>query len=200
VTAGAAQRQPFSSVRVLDREPETGDGHRVRVEERRVLVTADLAADVGLLEDVHALQRDGVRRGRCRRNAREVGRVAERLERRVEIVHRVPDLVDAELLRLAQGAVVRERLLLEEAPDATAARQEVVVADPLLFARGEHRAPLVRLELVDDGVRRVAQPRAPRPVDEPLDLEEPVPQVALDLRIAQHRTHTPEDTSCPARL
>ena len=46
--------------RVLDGEPEARHRDRIGVEERRVLVAPDLATDVRLLEDVHALQRERV--------------------------------------------------------------------------------------------------------------------------------------------
>ena len=149
----AARRRPQAPVlerRVLDREPEPGDRHRVGVEERRVLVTADLAADAGLLEDVHALQHERVGQPEIGRHRGQLGRVREALEDRIEIVHGVPDLVDAELLRLAQGAGVVERLLLEEAPRGGAARQELAVAHPFLLLGGEDGALGGRLPLLDE--------------------------------------------------
>ena len=60
VSAGRRPQAPVLERGVLDREPEPGDRHRVGVQERRVLVAADLAADPRLLEDVHALQRERV--------------------------------------------------------------------------------------------------------------------------------------------
>ena len=71
--AVAAGQRPQAAVLergVLEGEPEAGHRDRLGVEERGVLVAADLAADVGLLEDVHRLQQQRVRRGRGRRPRR----------------------------------------------------------------------------------------------------------------------------------
>ena len=69
------------------------------------------------------------------RDLRQLGRVREALEHRVEIVHRVPDLVDAQLLRLTQAAGVVERLLLEEAPGGRTTGEELAVAHAFLLLR-----------------------------------------------------------------
>ena len=65
---------------VLDREPEPGDGDRVGVQERGVLVAADLAADARLLEDVHRLQRERVGEADVGGDLGDVGVVGEALE------------------------------------------------------------------------------------------------------------------------
>ena len=127
-TEVAARGRPQAAVLergVLDREPEPGDGHRVGVEERGVLVAAHLAADVRLLEDVHRLQRQRVDETEVGGDLGESGLVGEPLELVVEVVLGVADLVDAQLLRLRQLAVGAERVLLEEAPRGRPAVEEL---------------------------------------------------------------------------
>ena len=62
-TPVAARLRPQAAVLecgVLDGEPEADDAERLGVEERGVLVAADLAADARLLEDVHRLDRQRI--------------------------------------------------------------------------------------------------------------------------------------------
>src|SRR5215207_9830652 len=132
----STRRRPQASVLqrgVLDREPETSDRHRLGVEERGVLVTSDLTADAGLLEDVHALQGERVVEPEVARHLRQLGGEGEAFEHRIEVVHRMTDLVDAESLWLAERARVVERLFLEEAPSGRPTRQEFVIADAVLL-------------------------------------------------------------------
>ena len=90
-------------------------------------------------------------------------RVREAFEHRVEVVLGVADLVDAQLLGLAQLPVVAERFLLEEAPHLAAARQELLVARPLLLVGGEDRALRARLPVVHELDGALLQLGARRP-------------------------------------
>ena len=85
---GSAHRQPLSSVASssANQKPD----HRIGFgpEEGGVLVAGDLAADAGLLEDVHRLQQATGRRARGRRRPRRARAVRlKRVEHRVEVVH-----------------------------------------------------------------------------------------------------------------
>ena len=131
---------------VLDGEPEPGDGHRVGVEERRVLVAADLAADVRLLEDVHALQGQRVGEADVGGDVGQLGRCSvNRSKTGSRSCIAWPILLMLSSLACASVAVLVERLLLEEAPDAGAGGEELAGADPLLFVGGEDRAVLARV-------------------------------------------------------
>jgi 7-cyano-7-deazaguanine reductase len=152
-------------------------------------VAPDLATDVGLLEDVHALQGERIDHPDVGRDAGQIGRVAERRERVVEIVHRVADLVDRQALALAQLTGFVERLLLEEAPRAVRGVEELAVGHPLLLVGGEHGSTLGRLELVDDLDRPPTQRRTRIGRGEPLDHQEAVLVVAGDLLIAENTCH-----------
>mmetsp|Transcript_1185 Transcript_1185/g.4631 ORF Transcript_1185/g.4631 Transcript_1185/m.4631 type:complete len:305 (+) Transcript_1185:45-959(+) len=123
---------------VLERDPYPGAGHRVRPEERGVLVRRDLAADARVLEDVHALHRRGLGHAQGPQELAHLRGPRERAERRVDVVHGVSDLVDGLGLRLSQfpGALV-EGVLLEEEGEVVAAVQEVRVAGALLVLRRE---------------------------------------------------------------
>ena len=117
----------------------------------------DLAADQRLLEDVHALQGESIVQPDVGGDAGQLRAVRELLEGRVEVVHRVPDLVDAQFFRRAWSAVFVERLLLEEAPHTGTGSKELAVADPLLFAGREDRPLATRLEVADDLIGRSLQ-------------------------------------------
>ena len=99
------------------------------------------------------------------------------------------DLVDAQLFRRAQPAVVVERLFLEEAPDTGARREELAVAHPLLLGGGEDRALTARLEVGHDLVGRSLQLVAGFGVGEALDHQEAIALILLDLTVVQHRSH-----------
>ncbi len=171
---------------VLDGEPEAGDGDGIGVQERGVLVTADLAADARLLEDVHRLQGQRIDQTDVCGDLGDVRVVGEPLELVVEVVLRVADLVDAQLLRLRQLAIGAECLLLEEAPGARSAREELTVGDALLLVRGEDGSFLGWLPPVDDLERTPAQTPARVDRHEVGQDEEPVTLVRLDLLGTQH--------------
>ncbi len=101
------------------------------------------------------------------------------------------DLVDAQLLGLAQLPVGVERLLLEEAPDLAAARQELLVARPLLLVGGEDRALGAGLPFVHELDGALLELGALRGVDETLDDEVPVAFELIDLLAAQHDAIVP---------
>eukprot|EP00982_Pelagococcus_subviridis_P008885 30885-Pelagococcus_subviridis.AAC.5 len=63
----------------------------------------DLAADAGLLEDVHALHRRRVAHPQRAQRPRDLFRPREGAERRVEVVQRVPELVHGQRLGLPEG-------------------------------------------------------------------------------------------------
>src|SRR3546814_10637183 len=56
VRAGQRPEAAVLQRRILEREPQADDAQRVGVEEGGILVPADLAADMRLLEDVHGLR------------------------------------------------------------------------------------------------------------------------------------------------
>ncbi len=152
-------------VGVLEREPERRHRDRLAEEVGRVLVPAHFAADVRLLEDVHRLVQQRLLDAELDGELVQLRVVRERLEDRIEIVHRVPDLVDRELLRLPQHAALVERLLFEEAADRLARAQEVLLGLRLRFVLGrENRARLGWIERLDDlaGARAQRGDRARR--------------------------------------
>ena len=59
---------------------------------------------------------------------REFGRAAERVEDRIEVVQGMAELVEAQVRLGPQLPVIVEGVLLEEAADRLAARQEIFVA------------------------------------------------------------------------
>ena len=155
---GAAYRQPFRVVASSSANHRPTHARRLGVQEARVLVTADLAADPRLLEDVHRLQQQGLGDAELghQRGQRRLAR--EALEDRVEIVQRVADLVDRARLALPQPALSVERLLLEEEADPVAGLEEVAVLGVAVLARREDGRDLGRLE----GLQQLGHARAQR--------------------------------------
>ena len=149
-------------------------------------MAVDLAADVRLLEDVHALHGQRIVEADVGGDLGELAGVAERLEHRVEVVHGVTDLVDAQRLVLHEPPVGVERLGLEEAPDPGAGVDELAVADPLLLVGGEDRAVLARLERGDDLGGPFAQRGTVLGRREVLDRQEAVTPVAGELVDGEH--------------
>ena len=97
------------------------------------------------------------------------------------------DLVDAQLLGLAQLAVGVERFLLEEAPHLAAAREELFVARSLLLVGGEDRPLSAGLPFAHELDGALLELGTRRGVDETLDDEGSVAFELFDLLIAQHR-------------
>ena len=118
----------------------------------------------------------------------ELGRVAEALEHRVEVVHRVPDLVDAQLLGLAQRA--RRRRTPPPRRSTTIAAPEERNS-PLLTRSCSLVVNTVRSVVGSNAVDELDRPSAAASrhassVGEALDDEEPVAVVASDLLVGQH--------------
>jgi len=138
----SAGHRPHASVlsrRVVDREPEADHAARLGPQIRVVGVAGDFTADVRLLEDVHRLQQQRVAHADVTRNRSKLRRAAERVEHRIEIVHRMPEFVERQVRLRTQTPRLVERILFKKATDLFAARQEVVVARVLRFAvGGEH--------------------------------------------------------------
>ncbi len=175
---------------LLDGEPEAGDGPGLGPEEGLVGVAGDLAADPGLLEDVHRLQDRRVLVAQVGAQFGQRRGVAETLEDRVQVVHGVAQLVDRQRLGLAQLAIGRERLLLEEEPGLVPGGEEVLVAVTGLLVGGEDRPhALVGLEVVDQGLGPPLQLGARRLGHEVPEHQEPVPLVVGPLLGAQHQAN-----------
>ena len=131
---GSAIRQPLSrsaSSRAIQK-PVTVDGPRVQV--GRVLVPADLAADMRLLEEVHRLQQQRLAEAQRPRQLGQARLARDAVEDGIEIVQRMADLVQRQRHRLVG------RLLLEEEADGAAQFLEIAVAGMALVARREDRA------------------------------------------------------------
>ena len=172
---------------VFDREPKPGDGKGVGIQERGVLMATHFPADARLFEDVHALQRPSLGHAQIVGDAHQVGRVTERREDRVEVVHGVADLVDRKFLRLAKLSIVVEGLFFEKAPHAVARVEKLVVGDPGLFV-GAERSPLsARLPLLHHFDRPLLQVVAGGLADEILDDDKAVSLKGCNLRARQCR-------------
>ena len=125
---------------ILEGKPESGAGHGVCIEESGVLVAGHFAADEGVLEDVHALQQQGVNQSQFARKPCKSRIAAEGAEYRIEVVHGVAKFVDGVFLRHSKGALGIECFGFEEEPCFVARCQKVLVARALLFIGGEHAA------------------------------------------------------------
>jgi len=113
-------------------------------------VWGDLAPDLGVLEDDHALQEQRVGHADSSSSVGERRRTTEGVERRVEIVHGVPGLVQALMLVDQKIAVIGQHAVLEEEAGLVSRSQEVVIAPVALVSSGEHGADAVGIELVDE--------------------------------------------------
>ncbi|MEI2756014.1 MAG: hypothetical protein V9F46_06100 [Chitinophagaceae bacterium] len=140
VAAGFNPQASVVQIGILEREPERGHRLRRGVEEGGVLVPADLAADTGLLEDVHRLPDQGLGQPSVPRHLRQRFPARELVEHRVEVMHRVADLVDRQRLVLPQFPVRVEGLFLEEAAHLVGRAHEVGVDLALLLVGGEDGA------------------------------------------------------------
>ena len=78
----------------------------------------------------------------------------ERSEHRVEVVQRVPDLVDRQLLRLAQLPGLVEGVGLEEESDLVAGIEELAVLAVPAFAGLEHRPDARGIESASSSAMR----------------------------------------------
>lgn len=95
---------PVAPRAVLERVPEADGGGGVGVEEGRVLVRRDGAADLGLLADDHALEDARVGEAEGARDGGVAGGERDGAEGRGELVQVVADLVDGALFGLGEGA------------------------------------------------------------------------------------------------
>lgn len=102
------------SGRVLQRNPKADSRLGLGVQVRRILVGRHLAADAGILVDVHALRHS--RTTETELPAQLLDAIAKRdaLERRVFRVQRMAHLVQCNKLVDQQLALVVQRILLEE--------------------------------------------------------------------------------------
>ena len=172
--AGEATEAAVAPVRVFDREPEADHRFGLGAEVGRILVAHHLAADAGLLEDVHRLQQlrvgeaDAIGHRPQRRAARE------RVEHRVEVVHPMAELVDGARQRHLQGAIGTERAFFKKHADAVRRRLEVGVFGVALVACREHGTGGVRRMLGDERERASAQAVAGIGAREALDHEHAV--------------------------
>jgi len=157
---------------VLEREPEADAALGCRVQEAAVLVAMHLAADARLLEDVHRLDQQRPRQADRPGDPGEPRIAREPVEHRVEIVQGVADLVQRQLLGLAQPPLGVEGVGLEEEADLVAGFEEVAVAAVALVVGAENRGDARRVEGIDQLGHPPAQRRAGGSGGEAVDDEE----------------------------
>ena len=143
----------------------------------------DLAADPRLLEDVHRLQQQRLLRARSRAATAAKLRLArEGREHGIEIVQRVADLVDRQLLRLPQAALLVERIGLEEEADLVAGIEK----PPSWAWRWSSVAKTVRTPSgsnpASSSSMRARSRSQAASGDEPLEHEEAVAPIVFELR------------------
>ncbi len=95
MSTGHSPEATVLTVGIFEREPEADDRARLGLEERRVLVATDFAADERLLEDVHRLHEPRIDDAEIRDEPGHAGRPREAIELTIEIVHPVADLLMA---------------------------------------------------------------------------------------------------------
>ena len=138
---------------VLNGEPEADHRLRFGPEERVVAMETDLTSDTGLLEDVHRLEQLRVTEAEIGSDRCQLRRAAEVLERRVEVVHRVAELVD----RQPQGhgeRPVHDGAVLEEPTDLVAGVEKPLVVAVRLLGRIEdgEANPVGGVDLVEESL------------------------------------------------
>jgi hypothetical protein len=116
-------------------------------------VPAHFTADVGLLEDVHALPQLWRAVTQPTQQVRQYRLATKRFELRIQVVQCVTDLVYGAGLGPAELAVGSERILLEETVNGFARRYEVLVASGIAIPGGKDRALPVYIEILDDSQR-----------------------------------------------
>jgi len=167
-----------------------------------VRVADDFAADARLLEYVHGLQEARLRHADVFGDSGELGSPAECVEDRVEVVHRVAELVEREMRFAAQPPLAVEGILLEEAADRLAARQEITlgrVAHPAV--RGKDRRLAGRRQvLAREQERALAQREAAFSVHEIRQDQEAVPLVCGLLCRGKVCAHVPPATAPMRRV
>jgi hypothetical protein len=144
-------------------------------------------ADARLLEDVHRLQQQRRLQADVARDRGKGCRAAECIEHRVEVVHRVAELVEAQVRICAQPAGGVKGVLFEEAADRLAAAQEVLVARVQGAAVGcEDRGLLRRWHVQARQFHRtLAQREAAWVIDESGKHQETVAPIGCELRRRQ---------------
>ena len=118
---------------------------------------ADLAADTGLLEDVHGLPQHRGLVSDGPQDSRKEGQAAEISELRHPVVQSMADLVDGCRLGPGEPAIGVQRILLQEAMHGFGGVHEIAVAAFLAVQRREHRPVTLDSEGVDDARGRRAQ-------------------------------------------
>ena len=136
--------------RVFQREPERHHRLRRGDEEAGVLVPTHLAADVGLFEDHLALPHLGLQQAQFTAQFSQGGAVRERIEDRIAVVQRVPDLVDAAVLRHQEAAFGVQGFFFEKAMHGFGAGEECGGGDVAAFAGGKTAGVCAGREGVDD--------------------------------------------------
>ncbi len=196
---GSAHMQPFSVVASSIANQNPVDARRVGPQVGVIGVADDLAADARLLEDVHGLQEQRLGHADVFRDGRELRSAAECVEDGIEVVHRVAELVEREMRLAAQAAFAVESILLEEAADRLAARQEVTLGRVARAAvRGEDRRLVRRRHvLAREQERALAKREASRCIREVGQHEEAVLPVS---RLLSRRKISAHDDPAPPRL
>jgi hypothetical protein len=103
-----------------------------------------LSANSRLLEDVHRLKQEWIDHPDVMCHRGEFGRSTERVEDRIEVMHRMSELVERKVWLGAERAVLIEGILFEETTDLLAAREEIVVTRVERFTIGSEDRGFLR--------------------------------------------------------
>src|SRR5687767_7547611 len=96
-------------------------------------MASDFTANVRLFEDIHRLKEQRVFNPQVLNQLSNFRGAGESIKNRVEIVQRMPDLVNRTLLTLPQRAIGQKRIFLKEEPDLVPGGEEVFVGLTRLF-------------------------------------------------------------------
>ena len=118
----------------------------------------DLTADSRRFEYVHRLNNRWIGYAETVYHLRELGGVRKLIEYGIQIMHRMPDLVQAVYLCLAEFTGFIERVVFEEKPYLVTRFNEIRVGELLLVSRRKDALDDFRIEFVDE----LAGPRAQR--------------------------------------
>ena len=116
-------------------KPEPDTGLRLRIDERRILVTGHFPANARRFENIHRLDDAGIRVAQALNGCRQYLGARERVKNRVEIMHRVTYLVEALVFRLPQMAGVIKCVIFEEKTNLVARVVEVLIIQLRLLRR-----------------------------------------------------------------
>ena len=185
-----ARQDPQTSIRnrrILECEPERRYRNGCGVEKTGILMPINGIADVRLFKDIHRLPNLRIEDTEIRRQPGKLCSVRERREDGVEIVHRMPDLINRERFVDAQVTGRIKCLAFEKAADSIRRTEKVVVNVIELIVRRKYRSMFVRVETCHNLLRALSQRCDLGLIFESLDNDETVVDVALFFYGAEHR-------------